>query len=119
MPRVALEKKTVHFDFNAYVKTHRSFVQLSADYRMANCLPRVECRDGFSISLQAAHAMHCSPRDDEGPYTEVECGYPSAAPEFILSYAEEEENPTETIYSYVPVALVEDLIDYHGGEQRG
>jgi len=32
-----------------------------------------------------------------------------------MSYVENEVNPTETVYGYVPVVLVEMLIDLHGG----
>ena len=36
----------------------------------------------------------------------VECGFPNAVPEFILEYADDIENPTDTVYAYVPVELV-------------
>jgi hypothetical protein len=45
----------------------------------------------------------------------VEVGFPSAVPELILSHAEDADRPTETVYGYVPINLVEELIDLHGG----
>jgi hypothetical protein len=33
-----------------------------------------------------------------------------------MDFAVDKENPTETIYSFVPIALVEQLIDLHGGQ---
>ena len=76
---------------------------------------RITCADGFSLSVQATHAAYCSPRNNTGPWYEVEVGFPSAAPELILSYAEEKDKPTETVYVYVPIELVEQLIELHGG----
>lgn len=76
---------------------------------------RIKCVDGFSLSVQATAAAYCSPRENLGPWYEVEVGFPSAAPEFIMSYAEQPEIPTETVYGYVDIDLVEKLIDTHGG----
>jgi hypothetical protein len=76
---------------------------------------RIECADGFSISVQASHGAYCSPRRNIGPWYQVECGYPSDVPAEIMSYAEQPENPTETVYGYVPIELVEELIAAHGG----
>jgi len=39
--------------------------------------PRVVCKNGFSLSVQASQYRYCSPRSDTGPYTHVEIGYPS------------------------------------------
>ena len=79
-------------------------------------LPQIRCADGFCISVQAGNSMYCTPRDNEGPWTQVECGYPSLPPEFISEYAESPDSPCETVYGYVPVELVEKLIDLHNGD---
>ena len=76
---------------------------------------RIECEDGFSISVQANHGAYCSPRTNIGPWYEVECGFPSDVPAEIMHYAEQPENPTGTVYGYVPIELVEELIAAHGG----
>ena len=76
---------------------------------------RVVCRDGFSLSVQATHGAYCSPRTNRGPWDQVEVGYPSAMPELIMDYAEDPDRPTDTVYGYVPVALINQLIDLHGG----
>lgn len=80
---------------------------------------RITCKDGFSLSVQATHGAYCSPRQNIGPWHSVEVGYPSAAPELIMSYAERPECPTETVYGYVPIELVEQLINQHGGIKSG
>jgi hypothetical protein len=76
---------------------------------------RITCADGFSLSVQATHGAYCSPRQNIGPWTAVEVGFPSAKPDLIMDYAEDTERPTETVYGYVPVELVLALIELHGG----
>ena len=76
---------------------------------------RIECEDGFSLSVQASHGAYCSPRTNLGPWDQVEVGFPSDVPTEIMHYAEQPEKPTETVYGYVPIELVETLIAAHGG----
>lgn len=80
--------------------------------------PAIVCKDGFRVSVQARCTSYCIPRDNIGPYTHVELGFPSEAPiPEIMYYAEDPSNPTKTVYAYVPVDLVQKLIDAHGGEE--
>lgn len=76
---------------------------------------RIECMDGFSLSVQATHGAYCSPRTNIGPWYQVEVGFPTDTPVEIMEYAEDSENPTRTVYGYVPIDLVETLIANHGG----
>ncbi len=76
---------------------------------------RITCADGFNLSVQATHGAYCTPRQNIGPWLEVEVGFPSAAPELIMEFADQPEQPTETVYAYVPINLVVDLIALHGG----
>lgn len=76
---------------------------------------RITCVDGFSLSVQATHGAYCSPRQNLGPWYEVEVGFPSELPEQIMHRAEEPERPTETVYPYTPIEEVEALIAAHGG----
>ena len=78
----------------------------------------IGCRDGFSISVQAHSGAYCIPRQGRGPWTHVECGYPSAKPEFIMDRCEDPNRPTNTVYGYVPVGQVEQLIAFHGGSEQ-
>jgi len=80
--------------------------------------PAITCNDGFTVSVQASGFHYCTPRDNAGPYTCVELGYPSETPiPEIMEYAEDPSNPTGTVYAHVPVELVKKLIDEHGGEK--
>ena len=78
--------------------------------------PGVVCNDGFSISVQASESHYCYPREsylDE--YNCVELGFPNKKDELIMSYAEDPEKPTRTVYGYVPISIVQQLMDKHGG----
>ncbi len=83
---------------------------------------RIVCPDGFTLSVQASAYHYSIPRSNEGPYTHAEVGFPSerpepwfAYPDGWMQYAEDPEYPTETVYSFVPVDLIWDLIQSHGG----
>lgn len=76
---------------------------------------RVVCKDGFSVSIQADRGKYCTPRANKAwPYSEVELGFPNQIDELIEDYSEEPGN-TETVYGYVPIEVVNALIDKHGG----
>lgn len=79
--------------------------------------PRITCKDGFSLSVQVNQFAYCRPRNDHGPWDQCEVGFPSAEPELIMGFAGTPEDPTGTVYSYVPVELVEQLIELHGGQK--
>lgn len=94
----------------------------------------VFCADGFVMSAIANWSAYCTPRpnypkwlggaghgvDYSGPYTHVEVGFPSTRPEpwdEWEAYCEDPESPTDTVYAYVPVGMVRDLVELHGGER--
>ena len=81
-------------------------------------LPRVECADGFSFSMQASDGHYCTPRDNNGSYTAVELGYPSSEDSLISEFAEiykENHDLTDAVYPYVPSDIVIKLVEKHGG----
>lgn len=80
----------------------------------------VICTDGHKVSIQASQFHYCEPRNDIGPYTSIEAGFPSGeAPASWMKYAETQETPNETVYGYMPVELVQDYIQLHGGMESG
>lgn len=81
-------------------------------------ISRVKCADGYSISIQASSGHYCTPREtirDVQGYSAFELGYPSASDDALFEYAEEPENPTDTVYPYVPREVIEQVIASHGG----
>ena len=79
----------------------------------------IVCADGFSMSVQASRTHYCTPKDDVGPYTHVELGYPSSYDYYLNEYAEEPSRPTDTVYGWVPADTIVMCIDAHGGMVEG
>lgn len=78
--------------------------------------PRIECNDGFTMSVQGHAGAYSTPRNDwEEEYTSVEVGFPSAREELLMPYVDDAEHPTETVYGYVPIDVVVSVIEKHGG----
>lgn len=80
---------------------------------------RVECKDGFSMSVQAGLHLYSTPRERASRYTAVEVGFPSEREPLLMEYAEDPGEPTETVYPYVPVGVVAKVIKKHGGMVGG
>lgn len=79
----------------------------------------IVCRDGFRMSVVTGKWLYCLPRNNTGPYTAVEVGFPSRRPEpwsVWGKYADPQAAPTETVYGYVPVEDVRKLVKSHYGE---
>lgn len=78
--------------------------------------PAIECADGFTISVQASEGHYCSPRiDGADQYENVELGFPNMEEPLIADYAEDPDDLTLTVYGYVPIEVVNKLIEKHGG----
>jgi hypothetical protein len=83
-----------------------------------DCMKQISpiiCADGFKVSVQASSMHYCSPKDNLGPYTTVELGYPSTEEELFMPYCKEPNSPTQTVYACVPLKLVTQAILKHGG----
>jgi hypothetical protein len=76
----------------------------------------IKCADGFTMSVQGSAYHYCSPRiTGLAIYNNYEIGYPSEAEPLLMPYAEDAEHPTDTVYGYVPVQVLVDVIAKHGG----
>ena len=81
---------------------------------------QVICKDGFRMSVQAGENLSSIPRQNSVErYEAVEIGYPSEKESLILEYAEGPNDPTDTVYAYVPVHIVTLVIAKHGGMVSG
>lgn len=89
-------------------------VRLEKDYRVKN-YPRIVCEDGFSMSVQASMWSYCEPRQNTGPWISAECGFPSEAEILLHDWAEDPDNPRETVYGNVPIEVIDAVIEKHGG----
>lgn len=77
--------------------------------------PRIFCNDGFSMSVQGSATHYCEPRKTQDWYQSLEIGFPSEEEPLINQYAETEGDWTETVYGYVPIEIIQKVIDKHGG----
>lgn len=94
--------------------TRVTFQEGSATYSFYT-RPRIYCKDGFNFSVQGGSGHYCSPRTNSKEFAEMEIGFPSEVEELILDFAEDSNNPTETVYGYVDIDIIQKVIDKHGG----
>jgi hypothetical protein len=88
--------------------------------RIPKFFDRVVCADGAEVSIQASRTHYCTPRDDDGPYTHIEAGFPTVAPpQSWMEFCESTDAPCDTVYGYMPVELVHEFINAHGGMVSG
>jgi hypothetical protein len=86
-----------------------------------NLNPRITCKDGVSLSVQANEYAYCEPRltlsERWEEYSRVEVGFVrgvKSMPESWLDYSDDGTLNSD-VYGYVPVALVKEFIESHGG----
>ena len=81
-------------------------------------LPRVYCKDGFSISIQICKSSYSGSENGIRTFgidwKLVEWGFPSQ-PIDGEKYMSEDTETTTSVGGYVPVELMEELIEEHGG----
>jgi hypothetical protein len=77
---------------------------------------RILCADGFSMSVQASGVHYCEPPvTGLGFYSKYEVGFPSVPHWALGPYANDPDNPTETVYGWVPVEVIAQVVADHGG----
>ena len=77
---------------------------------------KLELNDGTTMSVQANAFCYCTPRvDNASVYTAVEIGFPSRKINLLMSYVEDANNPTETVYGWVPTSILALIISQAGG----
>ena len=79
-------------------------------YSHKELAPIVKCKDGVTLSVQASEFHYSSPRDNYGPYTEVEVWCFRDAAE-VTEFDYSDDDPS----AYVPIEQVVQFIDNHGG----
>lgn len=77
--------------------------------------PRLLCSDGFHVSVQVGDGNYCEPRNSEGPHTKAELGFPTEPMPSLYGYCEDLSCPTDTVYGYVPLEAICDVLNDHGG----
>lgn len=96
--------------------TIQKFIRDTFKERNGYCYrPIIVCNDGFYMSVQGSVGHYCSPRKTQDWYDSLEIGFPSIEEPLINQYAEDENDYTDTVYGYVPIEIVQDVITKHGG----
>lgn len=78
-------------------------------------VPYIKTASGLELSIQASEMHYCEPRNNRGPWTKVEIGFPNRYIEELIKYADDPETPTGTVYGYVPIKLAAKIILDNGG----
>ena len=118
-------------NINEFIKNNLKVKVLSEDPLMKHMLtstrlPKIVCVDGFEMSVQVGHSLYSTPKKVAKRYSEVEIGFPSEREPLIEEYAElgifDSVNSgekfvdyTDTVYPYVPVKVVNQVLKKHGG----
>ena len=111
---------------NEFIKNNLKVKVLNEDPLMKHImtsskLPHIVCTDGFTMSVQVGYSLYSTPKKVAKRYSAVEIGYPSDHEPLIEEYAEcftfEELDIdfTDTVYPYVPVKVVNQVLKKHGG----
>ena len=109
---------------NEFIKNNLKVKVLSEDPLMKHMLtstrlPKIVCSDGFTMSVQVGYSLYSEPKKVAKRYSKVEVGYPSDHEPLIEKWAENlfEDMPdfTDTVYPYVPVKVVNQVLKKHGG----
>lgn len=80
----------------------------------------IYCADGrLDMSVQASRKHRCWPKTDTGPYTMLEVGFPATPPpeswDKYRTPQTESADYRDSIYAQVPIEMVAEFIDAHGG----
>lgn len=81
------------------------------------------CEDGFSISVQASSMHYAYPRNDYGPYTKMEMGFPENYTPFDERFLSDYMEPSSrgwpsVIFPYTPVGVIRELVNRHTNAYR-
>jgi len=78
--------------------------------------PRIVCMDGFEMSVQGNEICYSIPKKVTTEFEAMEIGYPSAQEDLIIEFIDSDtRHPTQSVYGYVPISIIEEVIEKHGG----
>ena len=108
-------------NINEYLQKHKKFIETGL-YKFRQVTPRLECADGFNMSVHVGKNMYCQPRVEDAPvYSHCEVGFPSEKEEALMPYVDgnidqdDGDGGWQTVYAEVPVEVIDEIITKHGG----
>ena len=87
-----------------YINKHKGTMKHQPDW----CTPLVKCKDGFNMSVQQSDTHYSG-------YGSVEVGFPSSKEDLLMPYAEQPDTPKDTVYGWVPIEVIDKVLEKHGG----
>lgn len=113
-----IEEKSISLH-DYLVETYKMYADDCVDEDLYGFIrPKIICKDGFTVSIQASRWHYCSPCMNlpDGNYTEVEIGFPSEQLFELENYKEPYDSDDEPqVYAFVPYEMADALIEKHGG----
>ena len=110
------ESLTAIFDWaNKFHKAFRQLHHKGLEIETIRVFRNLTCRDGFNFSLQAGPSHYSEPKAVANEYEAWEIGFPSASEPLWLEWQEQGNEPTESVYGWVPNDVVNAVIQRHGG----
>lgn len=86
--------------------------EIMKGYFHKDLAPALKCKDGTTVSIQASKDHYSEPREDFGPYTEVEVwNVKDAGPNGVIEFDYSDDEPS----AYVSIGQVVQFLDNHGG----
>lgn len=73
-------------------------------------LQPLHCGDE-SLSIQASRYHYCEPRNERGPWTLVEVG--GRHEDALARWSETPSDPSDSVFAYVPIDVVQAIVDMH------
>jgi len=98
---------------NTWIRTYKEIT--GTDSKWSTVRKNLTCNDGFQFSIQAGPSMYSHPQAVADNYESVEIGFPSADEPLLKEYAEDPNDLRDTVYGWVPVTRVNEVIEKHGG----
>lgn len=91
------------------LQTQPIVMDMGKSYTYQQPRSRIQCKDGFEMSIQAGARVYCEPQINGAKwYDSVEIGYPNMKEELLP------EQEVQDVWGYVPVELVDKIILKHG-----
>lgn len=102
---------------NTWIRTYKEVTGATNvnDGQWSTVNKNLTCDDGFEFSIQAGPSMYSIPQLIADHYDAVEIGFPTDDEPLLKEYAEDPEDPRGTVYGWVPVTRVNEIIEKHGG----
>ena len=91
-----------------------------AEFELPNMpIPPVMCANGRTVSVQAGSCHYCTPRQNKGPWEDVEIMFMDGeVPELVHEWAEPSGDGFSGVCGYIPVEKVREVIALFGGVSR-